>query len=432
MKTSFYGTTALATAALVAGIAGDAAAQQHGGGRIQIEVHGYMQQWLVGVDQDFNDGNGRLPTEAGYTVNQGHKVINVDQKTNAEVCFVGQTTLDNGITVGVEVQLEAYSAGNHVDETYLFLESDRFGRLMVGAEDGVGEQLSVNAPDGGISVDAAGDVVTNEFFLPVSGVNDDVVVSTEAGLDGDSNKISYITPRLYGFQAGVSFTPINNDDSNSPDPGTDADAGVAAALNYANVFANGFGVAATAAIVNFRNNVSSDPDGSLNGSMEWRFGGQLSYLGFTVGGAYKQTYGNDGAPVAGTLGGTVDPTGANSRKLNGSAWSVGGTYETGPYTVGISYVQGSSVGWNIPGTGDYKSKMGTLAGTYVLGPGIRLRGGFFLFDQDAERVPDAFAGVAGNDLVASINNNQAALNAGIQDTSDSSGWGGAIALTASF
>ncbi len=416
MKKALYGTTALATAALVAAGAGDAFAQQHGGGRIQIEVHGYMQQWLVGVDQDFNDGNGLDPTDQGYTVNQGFKAINVDQKTNAEVCFVGQTTLDNGITVGVNVQLEAFNAGNHIDETYLFVQSQRFGQLKVGSEDGAASLLTVNAPDGGISVDDAGDVTTNVFFLPVSGVIDQVAVSTEADIDSDSNKFTYISPRLYGFQAGVSYTPLNNDRSNSPANGVAYNSGVSAGLNYSNVFANGFGVRASGGVLSFNQTVANDADGDHGGLLQWRGGAQLSYAGFTVGGGYKQTYGNANSNV--TVGDSTF-----SQLLNGSAWSVGGTYETGPYTVGVTYVQGSGVGWNIPGTGDYKSRIGTLAGTYVLGPGIRLRGGFFYFDQDAEQV-------AGESV--SVQANEASLAAGIQGTSDSDGWGGALAITASF
>ena len=33
------------------------------------------------------------------------KLSTIDQKTNSEICFVGQTTLDNGISVGVQVEL---------------------------------------------------------------------------------------------------------------------------------------------------------------------------------------------------------------------------------------------------------------------------------------------------------------------------------------
>jgi outer membrane protein OmpU len=439
MKKALYGTTALATAALVAAGAGDAFAQEHGGGRIQIEVHGYMQQWLVGVDQDFNDGGNpnRFPDERGYTVNRGWKAFNVDQKTNAEVCFVGQTTLDNGITVGVNVQLEAFreQSGAHIDESFLFLQSDRFGRLQVGAKDGAASLLTVNAPDGGISVDDDGDVTTLSMFQQGVAFNtalNSTVVTTEADFGADSNAFTYITPRLYGFQAGISYIPtageVNNPGGNPPvaGVGTQYNSGVSAGLNYSNVFANGFGVRMSTGILSWNQTCGNggpaggtaiDPDQDCNQLLDWRVGGQLSYAGFTVGGGYKQAYGN----LSNGLG-----EGNPSLLRNGQAWSAGATYETGPYTVGVTYVQGSAVGWNIPGTGDVKSKIGTIAGTYVLGPGIRLRGGFFMFDQDAEVVPDAGA------TAASIAANAAAIGANVQNTSDTSGWGGALGITASF
>lgn len=432
MKKVLYGTTALATAGLVAAGASDASAAE----RIKMEVHGYMQQWLVGVDQNFNDVRTAPDGDAGFVVNRNNSVTNLDQKTNAEICFVGQTTLDNGITVGVNVQLEAWRTGvnqDWIDESFLFVESDRFGQMKIGSEDGAASLLTVNAPDGGISVDDAGDVVTLDMFKPVSGVIEGTAVSTEADQDGDSNKIIYITPRFYGFQAGASFTPINSDTGNNPDnqpgaPGTVSSqhSGWSGALNYSNVFSNGFGIRASGGLVGFQQDNALDAE-SNNAFFQWRGGAQLSYAGFTVGGGYKRTYGNTGsASAVVTPNGTATSLdGGNVTRLsNGSSWSVGGTYETGPYTVGVTFVQGSGRGYNIAGTGDYESSIGTVAGTYVLGPGIRLRGGFFFFDQNAEEVPSV--------TVEDGRARAAAISAGIQNTSDSSGWGGAIALTASF
>ena len=445
MKKVLYGTTALATAGLLAAGANDANAAAQ---RIQVEVHGYMNQWLVGLDQDFTDND-----PGDFRVGQGYNVSTIDQKSNAEVCFVGSTLLDNGITVGVNIQLEAEDVqGAGVDESFIFVQSDRFGQLKVGQEDPAADLLTVNAPDGGISIDGFGDLTTEQMFVNTAGANFGVVASTEIDRASDSNKFIYITPRYYGFQAGVDYTPQFGDDSNrasttgptgSFDEPTD---GWSAALNYADVFPGGFGLRASAGIAGANQSTRVDPEDN-NDWFAWRAGGQISYAGFTVGGAYKREYGNEGGVVnagmaAGgpvpvppvlvptTGGGTVVvrpagvAAGAPTTFLrNGQAWSIGGTYETGPYTVGVQYVQGSQVGWNIPGTGDIETKMGTVAGTYRLGPGIRLRAGFFWFDLEAEDVPDPAVAPAAN---------LGALEAGIQNTSDSDGWGGAAAITASF
>ena len=117
MKHFLYGTTALATAGLIAGVAGNAAAAD----RINIGVHGYHQQWLVGATQDYKNRN---PGVTGAEKSEN----NVDEKHNSEICFVGETTLDNGLTFGINVQLEANTSSDQIDESYMYVESDYSAR----------------------------------------------------------------------------------------------------------------------------------------------------------------------------------------------------------------------------------------------------------------------------------------------------------------
>ena len=118
MKKILLATTALATAALVAGAAGDANAQEYtskAAERIKVGLGGYFQQWGVGASQNIKDGPGDIIPIAG---SHGNTIKNnvVDQKHNSEICFIGQTTLDNGLTVGLNVQLEANSEADQIDE----------------------------------------------------------------------------------------------------------------------------------------------------------------------------------------------------------------------------------------------------------------------------------------------------------------------------
>jgi predicted porin len=136
----------------------------------------------------------------------------------------------------------------------------------------------------------------------------------------------------------------------------------------------------------------------------YSFGGQLTFGGFTVGGAYRKITSGRDLPVAGV---------AEQRSLKTTTWSAGARYEIGPYAAGVSCISGENVGWLTPGTGDLEHLNCTLSGTYTLGPGIRLIGGLFLFDDEAETPVGPAA-------------------ATIRNTSDTDGWGGTIALTASF
>jgi hypothetical protein len=79
----------------------------------------------------------------------------------------------------------------------------------------------------------------------------------------------------------------------------------------------------------------------------------------------------------------------------------------------VSCISGEGVGFIASGTGDLEHLNCAVSGTYTLGPGIRLIGGLFLFDDEAETPVGPAA-------------------ATIRNFSDTDGWGGTIALTASF
>ena len=411
MRKILYATTAMATAGLIAGGAGTAAAAE----RIQIEVHGFHQQWIVGLDQDFNDTDPDRIT-------RGFKASTIDQKTNAEICFTGQTTLDNGITVGIQVELEAQStggtrAGRFIDETFLFLQSDQLGQIKLGVEDSVTDLLHVSAPHGGISIDD-GDVINVGMYANTAGAQAGSLASTSLGdittpgviFSGDTNRIMYTSPRYAGFQAGISYAPQAAEDSvtnNNAEFGINPSGlyhdSVEAALNYREAF-GGVGVQLSAGVrhMNQRRDLNAfgDDPGNWFG---YSFGGQATMAGFTVGGGFRQiTSGRDNP-------GTV----AELRSVRSSVWSAGGRYEIGPYAAGVSCLRGTAVGWQTAGTGDIKHLNCTLSGTYTLGPGIRLVGGFFLFDDEAENPVGPATSIIAN-------------------TSDTDGWGGAIAITTSF
>ncbi len=408
MKKILYATTAMATAGLIAGGVGSADAAE----RIQLEIHGFHQQWVVGLDQDFTDTDANRNT-------RGFKPSSIDQKTNSEICFTGQTTLDNGISVGVQVELEAANSSFMVDETFLFLQSDRLGQVKLGVEDSATELLHVSAPNGGISVDD-GDVVNVGMYVDAAGAQSGILTSTSLGdistpggiRNGDANRIMYITPRYAGFQVGVSYAPQAAEDSNTTN---NANFGVLnnngryhdsteAAINYREAF-GGVGVQLSAGVrhQNQRQDLSAFADVDPGGTLGYSLGGQMTVAGFTVGGAFRQITSGRDTP------GNFD----DQRSLRSSVWSAGARYEVGPYAAGVSCVRGTAVGWQAAGTGDVKHLNCALAGTYTLGPGIRLIGGFFLFDDEAETP----AGPAA---------------ATIANTSDTDGWGGTIAVTASF
>jgi len=363
MKNFLYGTTALATAGLIAGVAGNAAAAD----RIAIGVHGYHQQFLVGAKQDYD--NDAL-TGAERSTNL------VDEKHNSEICFVGQTTLDNGITFGVNVQLEGNTSGDQIDESYLFVRSDSLGQLIMGDENNAGYLLHVTAPNGGISLDS-GDVTSDGFFVnPGQNWFNTAINTTNLRFqDNDSGKATYISPRFAGVQLGVSFIPQfegggDNNSSLKLNSGNSANInnGWAGGINYTEDF-NGFGVQLSGGYL-WGDNGADSVTGNDDNLEAYNVGAQFSYAGFSFGGAY----------VKGTGGlGTIN-------RANSMGWTVGGAYEVGPYTVGITYQRGEANPTS--NSGKEHLDQGIISGAYQLGPGIRLVGGVFAFDGESENNGD--------------------------------------------
>ncbi len=381
MKKYLLGTTALATAGLIAGMAGSASAANQGDNRIKVGVHGYHQQWGVYADQD-------IDSKANPTTGNRNKFKTspVDQKHNSEICFVGETTLDNGITFGLDVQLEGNTEGDQIDESYLYIQSDSMGRLIIGDEDNASYLLHVTAPDGGISINS-GDMISDTFWENLSGFSYfDTTLGNTALLFGDDNsgKFTYISPQFAGFQLGASYIPQfegGGDNNSSIYKSTVNGArtvdrprnGVAVGGNFTEDF-GGFGVQLSLGWLGAQ--TSNDDLSAANA------GAQFSYAGFSVGGAYVKAFsGTQSTNAAGQPVGQAD----------GYGWTAGGAYEIGPYKVGLTYQYGENDGNKGTG-GKPELQQANISGTYEFGPGVQLVGGFFGYDSQTQGRSDGAIG----------------------------------------
>lgn len=174
----------------------------------KLSVGGYFTQSINLLDADHRPGDSTADVEDEVLAQ------------NAEIHFKGSTKLRSGTEIGFRVELEAESAGDQIDEHYLYLKGD-FGKLIMGAENGVGHLMQVRAPsfvpglkffDNSITDDAIEKAY--DLSLNASDAIEDAHMSTKLEhISGDANKLSYMTPRVGGLQLGLSFTP-NNEDKN--------------------------------------------------------------------------------------------------------------------------------------------------------------------------------------------------------------------------
>ena len=204
MKKQLLATTALVAGGLMAGAAQAA-------DPIKLSLGGYSHTGLTIRGQDNTaTSNGTINGQEDWFVqNNGLQVTTdigrSDVFWEAEVFFVGETTLDNGIKVGVNIQLEAYTSNDQVDESYVYLTGG-FGRLVVGAENSAMYIMHYAAPSPTGGQFGAESPNFNPFRLPTA--HRSGTIGTFSALTSDANKITYYTPRFSpGFQFGISYTP---------------------------------------------------------------------------------------------------------------------------------------------------------------------------------------------------------------------------------
>jgi len=344
----------LSTAAF-AGLALAAAAPAHAGDGVNLELGGYASGYVVYNDQD----------EA-----TGDSLRKLDFRKDTEIHLTGETTLDNGLTVGAHMELLADRADNGdgiVEESYLYF-SGGWGRVNFGEEDGAAYLLQVAAPSADDKVDGLRPDINAFNGL---GVFTDTDLGYSQDMTGYANKLTYLTPIFNGFQAGVSFTPaVSEADQNGLDAiGDDDDTGV---IDYAYELAaryeasfEGVDIALGAG---FGQGELEEDTAATDDRQQWNVGANLGWNGWGFGAAYLTD--NNG----------VDDEGDTT------TWVAGIDYTTGPYKIGLSYLDRSDEAaspFNAT-TDDLDTTRWTGGVTYEYGPGMSFRGAVSYIEHDAD------------------------------------------------
>lgn len=336
MKKTLLASTALAAIGAIA-LAGQAQAAAHekAGGPIKVKVGGYMEQWFGFADSDDN-------------INPGDD--GADQQTDAEIHFTGETTLDNGLTFGINVQLEAQTDGDQIDEQFAYIEGS-FGRINLGSENSASYLMHYGIPSFGVGTDSG------DHDNWIAGFDFTGARTNGRGPDNDSEKVTYFTPRFMGFQVGASYVPEIQQDQDTFDEGGassrvndgERDNSFAVAANFNRSFED-FKIQASAGYQDFGD------DNAVAGSLEsFQFGLRLGFAGFTASGTYGE---EDRAP-------------GNTQETIG----LGVSYAAGPFGVSLAYIGSEQ---------DTQAEQDAfeLGARYKLGPGIEARGSLLYAEGD--------------------------------------------------
>ncbi len=381
MKKVLLAGTALVGAALIASPAQ---------AELKLGLGGHFSGYGVYVDQDNDDG-----------------LNNFEFRKNTEVHFTGETTLDNGLTVGVHVEQEVENNDNN-NESYAYF-SGGWGRVNFGNEDGAAYLLQVAAPSADSNIDGLRSTISG-IRIPVSvssgPLADLTALQGAAGFNGalsnaglgttldyqhadfgngpsDSldadpvDRITYLTPKFNGFQAGVSYAPEAQLNTGIQAMGSDTvgfeDLWEIAA-RWDGQF-EGIGLSLGAGY-------SHASDQAVGGDdlTTWNVGANVAWNQFSFGAAYLNSEEADDSNV----------------------WVVGAAWDNGPWHVGVSYLNGkadnaglavgAAAGITTAQTNDLETERFTVGGGYTFGPGMTFRGAIAWGSIDGGTITNNAAG----------------------------------------
>ena len=330
-----------------------AAAPASAADKVSVGVSGYMVQWVgfTSIEEgDYAQGVMKGKDNVIELDDEGMPVKKyvrregvADIRSNSEIHVKGSLKADNGLTFGVRVEFEGNNSGNQaagenskgsvIDESFAWV-SGEFGRLTIGADDSAHSSMHVSVKNAGMDL---GEV---RMFFPEN------EAYYTADWQADNKRVIYMTPRVQGFQFGVSYGPGGNENYGHQSDGdlanNDADTW-SAAMNTSHDFAGGTVMLSVGHI-----NAGKDDDAT-------NFGARVSMGGLTAGLAYLEDNGDDREmTVAGLM------------------------YTDGPLSVSGNFGMNSKAGKDI--------SIGMLSAGYTVAPGVVVKSSLFASESEATQV----------------------------------------------
>ena len=295
----------------------------------------------------------------------------LDTRTDAEIHFNGRATLDSGIKIHTRWELEGqynHSTGDPIDEYFLSLAGS-FGQIILGGTEGAAVKM-LTGFSGSWATGVGESLSFDDAWVPTASAGGNFEVLRHSRLStGDGEKISYISPKLGGFQIGATYEPrvANNDDNNRVNAEMDRHDALHGAASFSGKFGEvgfggGFGLITAQAA-----NTAGAEDYKA-----WIGAARLDFGPARIAAAYKRT--SDPTAMRGQLVdvGVRYTAGANSFSLTGMQGEMKDTDESHTKVM-ASYARALGPGvkvhaniiWN-----DSQSKT-TMGGQYALDGTVR-------------------------------------------------------------
>ena len=338
------------TAAILAGVLAMSGTAMAKSKPIKVKVGGYMETWIGVTDNE--EGSDHLAND--YS--------NWDVKTDSEVHVKGSTTHDNGVKYGFKIEIETSGTdgGGAIDESEMYA-SGAFGKLNLGSGEVASEGLHFAAPENGIGLNKNDH---SDWVIMPTGHVQSTSTSMDLGMDDDAN-ITYYSPRVNGFQIGLSYAPEDN---------TDADAlNLLSAMDHTGIFAGlnfnkKLGGSTVKASFGWGQVESADDSGDPNKD-GWSVGFGLKYGNVNFGFSFLDE---------------EDKQGAGQADASVQVFNIGVVYTLGGgSSVGAGYWSSAAESAKTT-AGDDETEGYQVAFKHVLGKGVDVKLAFIMTDYDGE------------------------------------------------
>lgn len=313
---------------------------------------------------DINDSNQKLNNKA--ITNDTKFDVKVENKTSSGLKYGGY------IRLNADTSINAAGDDDFIaDRTLLFAET-AYGRLEAGAYDSASRQMMTSAQN--IAVGAFG---INGYMPKWAGINGTEFIKwpelmTNCDCISFGNKVTYLTPKYKGFNAGVSYTPdigvqgtVSKLNATSKNEDLNFRQIVDWGLNYENKFNE----------VNYKLGFIGQTGKAKSLTVQrkdlrsWELGAIVSYKGFSIAGSYSD-WGKSGTPVVRDAG----------KKYGAKFWTAGAAYEQNQFRTSLTYMKGyraNAFSKDVPATtvthvpGYNKTEYISLGADYKMAPGFR-------------------------------------------------------------
>jgi len=296
--------------------------------------------------------------EAGYVDAEVDPARSLDLRNRFRVNLIPSAKADNGLEYGARLRFRAFQGAAvnanlvDLDRAYVFVQGG-FGQVRLGQTNSFNDETYVTAPMDYLPF-AVYNIAENWIDAATPGVP-----NLYPGMDpnGNATKVVYFTPRIAGFQGGVSYqarTDSNNGDINLGPVTTGFEDVYEVGANYNATF----GSVAVKASAGY---MWGDAASGRKDLRAWQAGAQVGFGPIAVGGSFLNT----------GKSGTVIGTAIEQSQM----WVAGVQYTTGPIVVGANFKQG----WD---TADNEIKTYELGAGYTVAPGFVVQANYDYFQAE--------------------------------------------------